>query len=133
MSYFKDIKENTEVYGLVFGLGVVRSVWSSSHYSFEVYYNNGFTVPYTLDGVPGWSGKLDIQTVFYKNDIDIMDLDFSPSEEVLSPKKIIKLKLKDNLEVKCPSGNWRKSNSCPGYIIEEYLEDKKFHLFRKAK
>ena len=132
MSYFKKVKEGQEVFGLVFGPGVVKSVWKDSYYTFEVLYNNHHTVPYTDDGVPGWSGPLDFQTVFYKKDIDVMSIDMAPSEKVLSAKKIIKLRDKKKLMAKCPSGIWSNVRECPNYLIEEYLEEGKLHLFKKA-
>jgi len=130
-SYFRKVKEGQEVFGLVFGPGVVANAWGDGYYTFEVEYANGFTVPYTSDGVPGWSGQLDYQTVFYKDDIDMIDHDFAPTDEILSVKKIIKLRAKGKLEVKCPSGFWKPVGKCPSYITEDYLEEGKFHLFRK--
>jgi hypothetical protein len=132
-TYFKKVKEGDEVFGLVFGPGKVKNVWKDSYYSFEVEFSNSHTVPYTEDGIPAWSGKLDFQTVFYKEDIDVTTLDISPSDKILSVKKIIKLRSKNKLEVRCPSGIWQPVNKCPGYVAEEYLENKKFHLFRKTK
>ena len=129
--YFDKVKEGEEVFGLIFGHGVVATAFGAGHYTFEVLYDNGYTVPYTDEGIPGWSNKVGGQTAFYKDDIDLMDLDFSPTEEVLTPKKIIKLKIKKKLEIKCPSGIWQEITNCPSYVIEEYLENAKFHLFRK--
>ena len=130
--YFKNVKVGQEVYGLVFGPGKVSSVWGDGHYMFEVTYANNHTVPYTEEGIPGWSAKLDFQTVYYKKDIDITTLDISPSAKTLSVKKIIKLRLKDQLEIKCPSGIWHSIKNCPGYVMEDYLENDQRHLFRKT-
>jgi len=131
--YFERAKEGDEVFGLVYGKGVIASVWGDGHYTFEVEYENGSVVPYTNEGYPGWNtGKFDFQTVFYANDIDFTELDFTPTDEVLSPKKIIKLRNKNSLEIKCPSGIWQPLGKCPGTIADEYLEDGKFHLFRKG-
>lgn len=130
--YFQNVKEGDEIFGLVFGPGVVSSVWGDGFYEFEVTFTNGYTVPYTREGIPGWSGKLDYQTIYYKKDIDITTLDISPSTKTLSVKKIIKLRLKDKLEIKCPSGIWHKVGQCPGYVMEQYLEENKLHLFRKT-
>jgi hypothetical protein len=131
-AYFSDVKEGEEVFGLIFGHGKVPTVFGDGHYTFEVMYDNDYTVPYTEDGIPGWSNRVDGQTVFYKSDIDLMELDFSPSEEVLTPKKIIKLRVKNKLEIKCPSGIWQDVRNCPSYIMEDYLENGKLHLFRKT-
>lgn len=134
MGYFKKVAEKDKVFGLVFGPGKVVSVWAKdSHYTFEVEFDNGQVVPYTIDGIPGWSNVLDYQTLYYKNEIDLEKMDFTPTEKVLSVKKIIKLRDKKKLEVKCPSGVWQKVDKCPSYVTEEYLEQGKLFLFRKAK
>lgn len=133
MSYFKEVKENDEVFGVIFGKGTVTSVWTNSFYTFEVQFENGHSVPYTIDGIPGWNSKLDTQTVFYKKDIDMMSMDITPSDNKLSFKKIIKLRTKNKLEVKCPSGIWQVITHCPSYIIEEYIVNNRLHLFRKKK
>ncbi len=130
-AYFSEVKEGDKVFGLVFGPGVVNAVWGDGHYTFEVSYENGYNVPYTDEGIPGWSGMLDFQTVYNARDIDLMDHDFAPSEETLSVKKIIKLRTKNKLEVKCPSGLWQPVGKCPSYVTEDYLEAGKLHLFRK--
>lgn len=131
-AYFHKVKEGDEIYGLVFGSGVVRSAWGDSHYSFEVEFENGDIIPYTAEGFPGWGVRFEQQTVFYKKDIDVMELDFSPVDEILTPKKIIKLRNKGKLEVRCPSGLWRDAVSgCPQHVVERYLESEQFHLFRK--
>jgi len=131
--YFDNVKEGEKVYGLVFGPGVVISVWGkNSYYAFEVSYDNGYVVPYTIEGIPAWNTDLDEQTVFYKEDIDLCDIDFGTLDEILSVKKIIKLRSKKKLEVRCPSGIWRSIDKCPNYIIDQYLENGKLHLFRKG-
>ena len=134
MGYFKKVDIGDRVFGLVFGPGKVRSVWDKdSFYTFEVEFDNGYVVPYTIDGVPGWSVNLDYQTLFYKNEIDLEKMDFTPTNKVLSVKKIIRLRDKKKLEVKCPSGVWQKVDKCPSYVTEGYLEQGKLFLFRKAK
>jgi len=132
--YFEDVKIDDEVFGLVFGKGKVRNILNG-FYHFEVIYKNNQVVPYTLEGVSGWSNQLDFQTVFFKEDIDLMDeqYDFSLIKKELSAKKIIKLRLKNKLEVRCESGLWRKVSECPSFLIERYLEDNKLFLFRKIK
>ena len=130
--YFKKVKEGQEVFGLVFGHGVVNRVQEDCFYSFFVEFDNGFEVPYTPEGYPAW-GNLSFQTVFYKEDIDLMEMDFSPSDKLLTPKKIIKLRAKNKLEVKCPSGIWQPVDKCPSYVTERYLEDNKLSYFRKVK
>ena len=132
MSYFKKVKQGQEVFGLVFGKGKVINAWGDGYYTFEVEYENNYVVPYTTEGYPAWNNT-EIQTVFYKEDIDLMDYDFAPTEDTLSVKKIIKLRDKKKLEIKCPSGVWQEIDNCPSYIMEDYLEQQKFYLFRKTR
>jgi len=121
------------VYGLVYGKGFVRSIWKDSHYKFEVEYSNGQIVPYTNEGVPAWSTNNDeLVTIFDIESIDLMEYDFLPAIGILKPKKIIKLRNDNNLCVRCPSGIWRNVKECPYGLIEEYLENKQFHLFKEC-
>lgn len=130
--YFSKVKEGDEIYGLVFGPGKVVSVWENSYYGFEVEFKEGSIVPYTLNGIPGWNTKLDLQTIFYKKDINLSDYDVSANlNNVLTPKKIIKLRIHNLLEVRSKTGIWRNVNEFPTYLVEEYLENRYFHLFRK--
>lgn len=128
---FKKVKVNEKVYGVVFGNGTVRSVWENSYYAFEVEYETGDIVPYTIEGYPAWNNG-EFQTVFYKSEIDLMNYDISTNQsETLDAKKIAKLKSKNKLEMKCPSGIWQNSNKCPGYVFRDYINSELFHLFRK--
>ena len=128
--YFDKVKEGQEIFGLIFGHGVVVNVLKNSHYTFEVEYDNGNKIHYTPDGIPSWH-NLDFQTVYYKTDIDLFQFDFDPIEDVLSAKKIIKLRNKKQLQVKCPSGLWQDINNCASHVTERYLENNLRHLFRK--
>lgn len=129
--YFKKVKEGEKVYGLVFGKGKVSKVFESGFYRFMVEFKNGYEIPYTEEGVPGW-GNFDEQTVFYRDDIDLSSFDFSAVEKVLSPKKIIKLREKGQLEVRLPSGVWSDCTKCAREYIEDMLEKGNYHLFRKS-
>jgi hypothetical protein len=131
MAYFDDVKVKDKVYGLVFGKGKVTQVFDDSHYKMMVKFKNGYEVPYTEDGVPGW-GNFKKQTLYYKEDIDLTDVDFSPVTKVLSPKKIIKLREKKKLEVRLPSGIWTECTKCVTGYVEDMLEAENFHLFRKT-
>ena len=131
-AYFKKVKKGDKVYGLVFGKGKVVKVFDDGHYKFMVEFKNGYEVPYTEDGIPGW-GNFKTQTVFYKDDIDLSSYDFSAVEKVLSPKKIIKLREKKELEVRLPSGVWSDCTKCAKEYIEDMLERENYHLFRKNK
>jgi len=133
MNYFEEVKEEDLVFGLVYGKGKVKSVWEKdSYYTFEVEYENGSVVPYTSEGYPAWNrSKFTFQTVFNVEDIKLLELDFVPLEKTLSVKKIIKLRNEKKLEVRCPSGIWQNLEQCPKDLIEEYLQENKFHLFRK--
>jgi len=130
--YFENVRIGDEVFGLIYGRGTVRTVFDG-FFKFEVEYENGQVVPYTEEGIPGWNTRLDFQTVVYSSDIKFGEFDFSEnlSDEELGTKKVIKLRMKGKLQVKCPSGIWIDSKKCPFDIIESYIEDRKFYLFRE--
>lgn len=130
MAYFENVKVGDKLYGMVFGAGVVSQVFDESHYKMMVSFKNGYEVPYTEDGIPGW-GNFKRQTIFYKNEIDLTEVDFAPVTKVLSPKKIIKYREKKKLEVKLPSGIWSDCKKCVKKYVEEMLEAENYHLFRK--
>jgi len=130
MAYFKKVKVKDKLYGIVFGAGKVTQVFEDSHYKMMVTFKNGYEVPYTEDGIPGW-GNFKKQTIFYKKDIDLTDVDFTPVTKVLSPKKIIKLRERKNLEVRLPSGIWTGCGKCVREYAQELLENEQYHLFRK--
>ncbi|DAB27496.1 MAG: hypothetical protein A2513_09300 [Sulfurimonas sp. RIFOXYD12_FULL_33_39] len=130
MAYFDNAKVNDKVYGLVFGAGKIAKIFDESHYKIMVDFKNGYEVPYTEDGIPGW-GNFNKQTLFYKNDVDLTDVDFSPVTKVLSVKKIIKLREKKKLQVRLPSGVWKNVKKAELSYIEELLEKEKYHMFRK--
>ncbi len=132
MAYFDNAKVGDKVYGLVFGKGKIVSVFEDSFYSIMVEFKNGYEVPYTADGVPGW-GNFKKQTLFYRDDVDLSKEDFSPVLNVLSEKEIIKLREKDRLEVRLPSGIWKDYKKADSEYVEELLENDQLHLFRKAK
>ena len=130
MAYFKKVKVKDKLYGMVFGSGKVTQVFEDSHYKMMVTFKNGYEIPYTDDGVPGW-GNFKKQTIFYKKDIDLTDVDFTPVTKVLSPKKIIKLRRSKKLEVRLPSGIWTECSKCVKEYVQNQLENENYHLFRK--
>jgi len=130
MAYFDNAKVGDKVYGLVFGRGKIVQVFDDGFYKIMVEFKNGYEVPYTADGIPGW-GSFKKQTLFYKNDIDLSKADFSPVLEVLEPKDIIKLRKNKELEVRLPSGIWASAKKADKEYIEKMLEEENFHLFRK--
>jgi len=130
MAYFDNAKVGDSVYGLVFGAGEITQIFENSHYKIMVSFKNGYEVPYTEDGIPGW-GNFKKQTLYYKNDIDLTDVDFSPVAKVLSIKKIIKLKEKNRLQVRLPSGVWKRVKKAEESYVEDLLEREKYHMFRK--
>ncbi|MDK9693104.1 MAG: hypothetical protein OEL19_02505 [Sulfurimonas sp.] len=130
MAYFDNAKVGDSVYGLVFGAGEITQIFENSHYKIMVSFKNGYEVPYTEDGIPGW-GNFKKQTLYYKNDIDLTDVDFSPVAKVLSVKKIIKLKEKNRLQVRLPSGVWKRVKKAEESYVEDLLEREKYHMFRK--
>ena len=132
MAYFDKAKVGDKVYGLVFGRGKIVEVFENSFYSLLIEFKNGYEVPYTADGIPGW-GNFKKQTMFYKNDVDLSKADFSPVLEVLDAKQIIKLREKDRLEIRLPSGIWKDHKKADLEYVEEMLENDQLHLFRKVK
>ncbi|MEA3370946.1 MAG: hypothetical protein U9Q40_06360 [Campylobacterota bacterium] len=130
MSYFENAKIGDKVYGLIFGKGKISECFEDSHYVIMVTFENGYEVPYTVEGVPGW-GNFKKQTCFYREDVDLTKADFSPAKKVLSEKKIIKLREKGLLEVRLPSGAWKNVKKCPDSYLEEICQKEKYHLFRK--
>ena len=132
MSYFKKIKKGTEVFGLVFGKGVVSNIIPDSYYSIFVEFNNGSEVAYTEEGIPNW-GNFNEQTLFFKDDVCLEDVDFYPIDKILSKKKIIKLRELELLEIRFPSGIWGNVNLVDEYYLRNILEKEKYHFFRKKK
>jgi len=65
--------------------------------------------------------------------VDLCNEDFSPVDKVIAPKKIIKLREKKKLEVRCPSGVWMNAKKVDDEYIEKILKKEKYHLFRKKK
>lgn len=130
MAYFDNVKVKDKVYGMVFGRGKIIQVFDNSHYKMMVSFKNGYEVPYTEDGIPGW-GNFKKQTLFYKDDIDLTDVDFGPVTKILSPKKIIKYREKKKLEIRLPSGIWTDCSKCVKHYVEDMLEAENYHLFRK--
>ena len=135
--YFENVNVGDAVYGFIYGKGEVTYVIDDKFdmdgfYVFEVTYENGESVFYTREGVPNWCNADGcLQTVYWMYDIEIMDEDFSPSEGGLTPKKIMKLRSKDKLEMKCPSGIWRNVTDCPDTVFLGAITKEQFHLFRK--
>jgi len=130
MAYFSKAKVGDKVYGLVFGKGKIVAVYPDSHYSIMVEFNNGYEVPYTDEGIPGW-GNFKKQTLYYRTDVDLSKADFSPVEKILSPKKIIKLREQGKLQVRLPSGLWTNVKKADPQYVEQLLENEQYHLFRK--
>lgn len=130
MKYLQKVKEGDQVFGLVFGLGRIKEVYNDSKFKCLVEFDNNYEIPYTVDAIPKW-GKFKEQTLFYKDDIDVSEFDFSPLEKVLTPKKIIKLREKKKLEVQLPSGIWHICNRNVKKYTEDLLKEEKYHLFRK--
>jgi len=132
MAYFSNANKGDKVYGLIFGKGKIVDIFPDSFYSIMVEFKNGYEVPYTDEGIPGW-GDFKKQTLFYRNDIDLSNEDFSPIEKVLTPKKIIKLREKKKLQVRLPSGLWSSVKKADSEYVEKMLKKEKYHLFRKKK
>ncbi len=132
MAYFSNAKKGDKVYGLIFGKGKIVDIFPDSFYSVMVEFKNGYEVPYTDEGIPGW-GDFKKQTLFYRDDVDICNEDFSPVDKILAPKKIIKLREKKKLQVRLPSGLWTNVKKADSEYVEKMLKKEKYHLFRKKK
>jgi len=132
MAYFSNAKKGDKVYGLIFGKGKIVDIFPDSFYSVMVEFKNGYEVPYTDDGIPGW-GDFKKQTLFYRDDVDICNEDFSPIDKILATKKIIKLREKKKLQVRLPSGLWTSVKKADSEYVEKMLKKEKYHLFRKKK
>ena len=132
MAYFKKAKVNRKVYDLIFGKGKIVEVYPQSHYTFMVEFKNDYQIAYTEEGIPNW-GNFNEQTLYYKKDIDLTKEDFSPIKKVLSSKKIIKLRDKEKLEVRLPSGLWESTEKVDEGYLEKLLRKEQYHLFRKKK
>lgn len=132
MAYFSNAKKGDKVYGLIFGKGKIVDIFPDSFYSIMVEFKNGYEVPYTDEGIPGW-GDFKKQTLFYRNDVYLSNEDFSPIDKVLTPKKIIKLREKKKLQVRLPSGLWTSVKKADIEYVEKMLKKEKYHLFRKKK
>jgi hypothetical protein len=132
MAYFDDAKVGDKVYGLVFGKGKIVEVFEDSFYSIMVEFKNGYEVPYTVEGVPGW-GNFKKQTIFYRDDIDLSKADFSPVLDTLEAEDIIRLRESKRLEVRLPSGIWMGAKKAEPSYIENMLESEQYHLFREKR
>lgn len=125
--YFSKANPKDKVFGMVFGKGVIKKVTKSM---IKVEFENGYEVKYDLDGIPSW-GNFNYQTVFFRDDVDLDAVDFTSSSKTPSPAKIVKWRIKGQLEVKCPSGVWNDVDIVPWDYIEEELERGNFNKFRK--
>ena len=130
MGYFSKAKKGEKVYGLIFSRGKIVNIFPDSYYTVMIEFDNGYEVPYTIDGIPSW-GNFKKQTMYYRDDIDLCNEDFSPVETILAPRKIIKLREKNKLEIRLPSGIWKNIKKADEDYIENLLSNEQYHLFRK--
>jgi len=139
MKYLEEVKVGDSVFGLVQGKMTVTFVLPKDRRMdgfccIEATNEDNKKFNYTEDGWPGWAlGNCNCQTLFYEKDIDLSEIDISPSCEVLSEKKIGKLIQKGNLEVRCPSGIWREVDEVPSELLQKIIKKGSLHLFRKMK
>lgn len=132
MAYFKKAKVDRKVFDLIFGKGKIVDIFPDSHYILKIEFKNDYEIFYTDEGIPNW-GNFKNQTLFYKKDIDLTSEDFSPVKKILSAKKIIKLRDKQKLEVRLPSGLWKSTKRVDNSYVEKLLRKEQYHLFRKKK
>ncbi|WP_455756685.1 hypothetical protein [Sulfurimonas sp.] len=140
MTRFTDIKLGDEIYSVVFGLGKVVFVLAKSlrldgYYVFEVEYENGQRTHYTEDGRPGWCKDINncTKTIHYKHEIDFDVLDTKVKKKILKKHKIDKLRDNDKLEMMSPAGGWIDANLMPDMMVDNAINNGKYHLFRKMK
>lgn len=138
MNKFENIEVGHEIYSIVFGIGKVNFVLAKSlrldgYYIFEVTYNNGQKVWYTEEGQPDWCQEKNActKTILFKDEITIDDIDTTPPKKLLKKKKILKLHLEDNLEMKSPAGAWIDSSLMPDILFDNAINNKEYHLFRE--
>lgn len=132
MCVIKNMKIGTVVYGIIYGKGSVTDIYDNSFYKFEVTYDNGYIIPYTIEGVPSWGLKHGLQTVFNVEDVNLLDYDISPNGDVMSMKKLAKCIKNDRLELRCPSGIWCDLKDVPSTLLEKYAMKGELHLFRRS-
>lgn len=137
MHYFSNVKLGQKVFSLIYGKGTVIFTLPKEHrlegfYIFAAEYKKNNKVYYTVDGFPNWSDKdICCQTVFYKDDVDINNMDTMEHTKVPSEKQILKWKENSTLEIQCPSGIWRNVEESPDVLIKKALKKAKYYLFRK--
>jgi len=138
MNYFDKVELKDEVYSLVYGNGTVNYVLdkklrTEGFYTFQVQFTDN-KVFYTTEGVPEWCSSTGChQTVYYKSDLDKPESDFENiRKDLLSKKKIVKLKKQGKLEMRCPSGAWRNVEECPPVVVLAAIKYEEFYLFRKV-
>jgi hypothetical protein len=130
---FKNAIVCEEVYGLTFGKGKITKVFDdNSYFKIIVEFENGYEIPYTEDGIPNW-GNIKSRTLFYKEDVDLTNVDFKPNLKPLSYKKLIKLREKNKLEIQLPSGLWIDYFLSELEYREKLLANEKIHMFRKKR
>jgi len=139
MEYFRNVAVRDKIYSLVFGEGetffvLPERVRVDGSYMFGVKYGTK-EVYYTVDGIADWCGLTGAceQTAFYCTDVKVSDHDFSPTDEVMTKRKIEKHIENELLQMRCPSGIWRKVLLCPAKIVEKAISKDNLHLFRKVK
>ena len=140
MSKFTDIKLNDEMYSVVFGLGKVIFVLAKSlrldgYYVFEVEYENGQKVYYTVDGRPSWCKDMNNcnKTVYYKHEVNFDEVDTEPKNCNLNKHKIDRLRFDDALEMMSPAGGWINASLMPDIMVDNAINNEEYHLFRKMK
>jgi hypothetical protein len=138
MNYFENVELGEKVYSIIYGEGVVEHVLESKmrvegFFMFGVRYANA-VVHYTDEGIPNWCSTAGCsQTVFYKKDIDIERIDFTPIKDVMTLKKIEKNITNGLLEIRCPSGIWQSVLNVPEKLLSTAISKGDLHLFRKCR
>ena len=140
MDRYDDVKLGDEMYSVVFGLGKVIFVLAKSlrldgYYVFEVEYENGQRVYYTVDGRPSWCKDMNkcTKTVYYKSEVNFNEVDTSSESAPMTKFKIDKLRFDDALEMKSPAGAWIDATLMPDVMVDNAINNEEYHLFRQKK
>jgi len=138
MRYFSNIKLKQKVFSLIYGKGIVIFVLPKEHmiegfYTFAVEYKKKHTVYYTIDGYPNWQSDTCCQTVFYRDDVNLVDIDTQDEDKTPTEQQILKWQSSSKLEIQCPSGIWRNIEEAPSNLVKKAIKKAKYHLFRKQK
>ncbi|MEA3387447.1 MAG: hypothetical protein U9Q66_03580 [Patescibacteria group bacterium] len=137
----KNITESDAIVSMYNGKSSETRLLGDGLYIVAAYFpQTDIEVMYTEDGIPNWSCAGDKeQTAFLEKDMDdikLSDFDFSAlsARDMVNEDDLKNYKdanALDNIEIRTCLGMWRDASSAPTRYIEEALQKKELHLFRK--